>query len=207
MKIIHRPFTGAIFTLFAMVALRMLLHQSLHFAFLFWNVFLAALPLVLARIAHTRRNPAQGILLSLLWLPLFPNAAYLVTDIVHLRITETPRFWLDLVILFSAGALGIVLGLQSLFEMERFYARFFAPRQIRLISIGVLILSGYGIYLGRVERWNSWDPLLQPLSLLRDIFDDVRHPLRNRQAWQLTAVFAFMQLSCYFLMKNRISAK
>ena len=203
MKLIRTLPLHAMISVLGLVALRMLLHQSLHFGFLVWNLFLAALPLLLARAANSRQSLRQGVALSLIWLLLFPNAAYLVTDIVHLRIIPGPLFWLDLILLFSAGLLGIALSVQSLFEIERFYSRFLNPHWIRILSVAVLILSGYGIYLGRVERWNSWDPLLQPFALLRDIFNDFRHPFRNREAWQLTAVFAFLQLGSYFFMRNR----
>jgi len=189
---------GAVLTL---LLLRMVLHQSLHFGFLIWNIFLAVLPLWIATAARRATSSRKAIALSLLWLLVFPNAAYLVTDIVHLRLIPGHRFWLDLVLLFGAGALGILLSLQSLREIERLYARWLHPRRLPLLSIAALIASGYGIYLGRVSRWNSWDPLLQPFALLRDMFNDFRHPLRNSDAWQLTALFATMQVASYLLSR------
>jgi uncharacterized membrane protein len=193
---------NAICAIFALLLLRMALHQSLHFSFLVWNIFLAVLPLNIASAARRTTNNTKAIALSALWLLLFPNAAYLVTDIVHLRLIPGQRFWLDLVLLFGAGVLGIGLSLQSLRETEKLYARWLQPRYLPLLSIAVLILSGYGIYLGRVSRWNSWDPLLQPLALLRDIFNDFRHPFRNSGAWRLTALFGAMQVGSYLLSRS-----
>jgi uncharacterized membrane protein len=193
---------NAILAVFALLLLRMVLHHSLHFCFLVWNVFLALLPLCFARAAVRARHPGRGLTLSLAWLLLFPNAAYLVTDIVHLRILPGPLLWLDLVLLFSAGLLGVALSLQSLCTIERFYLRYMHPRWLPLLRITLLTASAYGIYLGRIGRWNSWDLVVQPLALLRDIFSDLRHPLRNREAWQLTALFAVLQIGSYYLSRS-----
>jgi len=56
-----------------------------------------------------------------------------------------------------------------------------------------LSLSGFGIYLGRFERWNSWDLLTHPGGLLADA---LRH-LTNPTAVQLTAVFTLMLTLVY----------
>ncbi len=198
---------NAIIAVLTLLALRMALHRSFHFGFLIWNIFLATLPLLMATAARNTPDAKKGLALSLLWLLLFPNAAYLVTDIVHLEPIPGRRFWLDLVLLFGTGALGIALSLQSLREIERLLARWLPRRCMPLLSVALLMLSGYGIYLGRVERWNSWDPLLQPVALLQDIFNDFRHPIRNREAWELTALFAGLQLGSYFLTGSAASTK
>jgi uncharacterized membrane protein len=35
--------------------------------------------------------------------------------------------------------------------------------------VAVLALSSFGIYLGRVQRWNSWDVFIRPEALLGEI--------------------------------------
>ena len=193
---------NAILTILSLLAIRVLLHRQLHFGFLVWNIFLAVLPLFAARAAVRTKSIRTGILLSAVWLLLFPNAAYLVTDIVHLRITPGSLFWLDLVLLFGAALLGMVLSIRSLYEIEIFWSRYLLPQWIPVLSAAALLASGYGIYLGRVERWNSWDALLQPLALLHDIFNDFRHPIRNREAWELTGLFATLQIGSYYLSRS-----
>ena len=62
------------------------------FSFLLWNLFLALLPLWVGRVALLR--PRRSWLLAallLVWLALFPNAPYLVTDLVHLKRTAGRR--------------------------------------------------------------------------------------------------------------------
>ncbi len=193
---------NALLAILLLTALRMALHGSLRFAFVPWNIFLALLPLLLATAASRSRSRIRGIALSAAWLLFFPNAAYLVTDIVHLRIAPGHLFWLDLVLLFGAGMLGMALSLRSLRMIERFYARFVPAPWLQLLSLAFLLASAYGIYLGRVERWNSWHALTQPCALARDIFNDFRHPLQNRAAWELTALFAMLQIGSYVFSRT-----
>ena len=37
------------------------------------------------------------------------------------------------------------------------------------LVVGVLAASSFGIYLGRVQRWNSWDVFVRPGTLLGQI--------------------------------------
>jgi uncharacterized membrane protein len=61
-------------------------------------------------------------------------------------------------------------------------------------------LCGFGIYVGRFERWNSWDLLLNPLSLLRDLAIVFQHPLQQPRPWALCALFAAFVLISYLTL-------
>ena len=98
-------------------------------------------------------------------------------------------YWLDVVILFLAGIYGIVIGLLSLKQMEGWYGKYVSNNVRHIITFVLLISCGYGIYLGRVERWNSWDIVAQPTDLLMSIFDHSRHPFRNREVWMMSVLF------------------
>ncbi len=65
------------------------------------------------------------------------------------------------------------------------------------------------IYLGRYLRWNSWDILLSPLALGRDVLRHVIHPVQNWQAWALTALLASLLVMAYWLltMLPRVNAE
>jgi uncharacterized membrane protein len=59
----------------------------------------------------------------------------------------------------------------------------------------VLALSGFGIYLGRFERWNSWDVVRDPLSLAGDLAVGLSDPLDYPRALGVTVAFgAFLSL-------------
>jgi uncharacterized membrane protein len=61
-------------------------------------------------------------------------------------------------------------------------------------------LSGFGIYLGRFLRWNSWDVFVHPLRLSYDVLTRLRHPIANFQTFVFTAIFAFFILSTYLML-------
>jgi uncharacterized membrane protein len=66
-----------------------------------------------------------------------------------------------------------------------------------LFVFGVVGLSGFGVYLGRFLRWNSWDLLFHPRAVLVDLVVPVIHPLNNLAAIGVTLLFAAFLLVCY----------
>lgn len=134
--------------------------------FLWWNLWLAWMPWVLSALLVRTKAALLRWPLGVAWLLFLPNAPYLVTDLVHLKARPPIPLWLD-VLLWSAFALaGLVLGWTSLEAV----ARSLAPRLGRLGSAAfvtaVLLLTGFGTYLGRFLRWNSWDVVTNPLGLV-----------------------------------------
>lgn len=107
-------------------------------------------------------------------------------------------------VLFTAGAYGVGLGLLSLRRVEDWYGQWLKGPLKAGCTFLLLIACGYGMYLGRVERWNSWDVVAQPGSLLQDIWNDARHPWRSREAWMMTGVFAMGLQLFYLLLGGRL---
>jgi uncharacterized membrane protein len=66
-----------------------------------------------------------------------------------------------------------------------------------VFALGVLGLSGFGIYLGRFQRWNSWDVLLSPAALLADIVVRLQHPLAHWRTFVFSGLFSLVMLSAY----------
>ena len=63
--------------------------------------------------------------------------------------------------------------------------------------IAVLGLSGLGIYIGRFLRWNSWDLVLHPRSILTDVTLWLVHPRSHLQMYGFTLLFTLVLLVCY----------
>jgi uncharacterized membrane protein len=59
------------------------------------------------------------------------------------------------------------------------------------------VLCGYGIYLGRFERWNSWNVLNRPRSLLEAVLGHLSEPMEYRWLVGTTAVFGVLVLLSY----------
>jgi len=134
-----------------------------------WNLLLAAVPWVAARVATTARPRAVALLAGGLWLLFLPNAPYLVTDLVHLRDRAGVPHVFDVVLFSAFGLAGCVLGWDSLEAVHRRLAAAIGRSAAAAAAAGVVLLTGLGVYLGRFERWNSWDALVRPGPVLADL--------------------------------------
>ncbi len=172
-----------------LLAARVLRTHTLVFAFVPWNLFLAVVPLYISYRLNKSSDKIMSLAWLAIWLLFFPNAMYIITDIFHLRERPDVPQWYDLLILFSAAISGVIMGFLSLQNVEHYLRRNIRAGLVPWAILFFFILSGYGIYLGRYLRWNSWDIITQPISLLLDIKQDVLHPVRNNQCWLLSGLF------------------
>jgi uncharacterized membrane protein len=69
-----------------------------------------------------------------------------------------------------------------------------------LLAIAALLLSGFGIYVGRFLRWNSWDTLTNPRGLVLDAGHQVIHPLSYPRALGVTVVYGVGLLLGYIAL-------
>lgn len=154
------------------------------YLFLIWNTFLAWIPVGLAVMldlisAGTRNRSLKMILLlgiGLLWLFFYPNAAYLLTDLLHPfhRYPIESDFWWEnsfwnhlFTVLFTA-LLGLALGIVSLASVHGLVRQSLGKFAGWAFAVIVLLLSSFGVYLGRFIRWNSWDILQEPFYVLKE---------------------------------------
>lgn len=143
--------------------------------YLVWNLFLAWLPLLFALRIET--SEAQGAARGwrfwatvAAWLLFFPNAPYIFTDLTHLKFPIRPRWWTDLIIILLFALIGMVLAFISLQRMQSLLARRRGALVGWIFVFGVTFLSAFGVYIGRFERWNSWDVITNPAGLMADSF-------------------------------------
>lgn len=174
----------------ALFSFRVLYSGSLLFFFIPWNLFLAWLPFYFSSLMLKENRVVGKFFWFCLWLLFLPNAPYLITDLVHLEQRPPIPFYFDLVLLFIAAWNGLLLGLLSVKNIEEQLRLQFNQLQVKFILFFIFMLSGFGIYLGRYDRYNSWHILTQPFDLIRDISLYILEPFQHIHTWAVTILFA-----------------
>ncbi|HRQ38488.1 MAG TPA: DUF1361 domain-containing protein [Chloroflexota bacterium] len=180
----------------ALLIIRSFYSGQLLFAFLVWNLILAWLPFLFATVVimfHGKHYVT--IFFAILWLLFFPNALYIVTDLLHLRPRVDVPLWYDMILLFSFALTGLCLGFASLSLLQSRVAAHWGHRVGWLFALAAMALAGLGVYIGRFLRWNSWDVFSSPTSLLLDLHLTLTTPLLLAKMAAVTlglmAVFTF----------------
>ena len=187
----------------ALLMVRILYSGSIVYIFYPWNIALALLPLYFSRqLKKYATLNFKTVLLIGGWLLFFPNAPYLVTDIFHFEERLPVPQWFDLLLVVSAAWNGMLLCIISLRQVENFLSLFAKKSWLSIISVSFLILCGYGIYLGRYLRYNSWDIFTKPLTILNTSLHHVWQPLQYHSLWAFTFSFAAFLSLIYFTIKK-----
>jgi uncharacterized membrane protein len=171
---------------------------------LIWNLLLAWIPYIFSMAAAAFHNlsPRKWWLLILpvgIWLLFFPNAPYIVTDFFHLVPRYRVPMWYDILMLTTFSWTGIFLTIASLRTMQglvKYYIGGFFSWLFVVFSLG---LGGLGIYLGRFERWNSWDMLTHPKKILKDVLVPFVDPLNSLRFFGFTILFTAFLVVCYLM--------
>jgi uncharacterized membrane protein len=193
-----------------LVCARILYTKRLTFDFLVWNLFLAFLPYLLTRTMALKPNWVQGrtaFFISLIvWLFFIPNSFYILTDLFHLNDHYNDRRaapWFDLLMIVSFAWNGLVLGIGSVFQMERLIRkRFTIPTGLAFVY-PLMWLIALGVYIGRYMRYNSWSTITHPFNLIIDIGEMLFRPFEFRDAWGMILGFSLM-LSLMYLMLTKM---
>lgn len=191
----------------ALYAARVLTSGRLTYAFLLWNLALAWVPWLAAqasRAAAARRWDLAAWGFGVAWLAFFPNAPYLVTDFVHLRPRPGVPLWYDIAMLGTAALIGFAAGGLSLRTVHGWVSDRYGTLAGIVLLASSALAAGVGIYLGRFERWNSWDLLARPGPVLRDVLALVVEP--QPRALVVTLVFAALTGLAYLIVGGRIIA-
>jgi uncharacterized membrane protein len=174
---------------------------GLYFFFMLWNLFLAWIPYGCAQLLHLPQQKSKltfsAFIILGVWLLFFPNAPYMITDLFHFRQRAEVPLWFDVVMMFSFAWNGLLLALLSLYEVQQYIAthlnRFFGWVTVATACL----LSGFGVYLGRYLRWNSWDIVSNPKGLFWDITSRFIHPSAHPRTMGVTLLFGCFMLVSY----------
>jgi uncharacterized membrane protein len=174
------------------------------YANLVWNLVLAWIPYGSSMLADGlyRSSPRKWWWLippGMIWLLFFPNAPYLLTDFFHLEPRYDSPYWYDMLLLIAFSFTGIFLAVASLRTMQRLVSAYAGRYVGWAFATFALILGGVGIYLGRFERWNSWDMLTQPERILADVLRPLANPLNSLRFFGFSSLFTIFLLICYLM--------
>lgn len=172
-------------------------NNSWEYSWLIWNLALAWIPFGLAGaivqvLRKKRWSSWQAIVLTVAWLLFLPNSFYIITDYIHLFGEQRPEFMLDLAMFSSFAVNGVILGYASLYLLHQ-QVRQRINNHLGLWLVGAaLLVSSYGIYMGRFLRWNSWDVLVNAPMVLVDVSNSIIYASSYDHI--LSTVFGFFVL-------------
>lgn len=209
-KVISLLLLSSLFTVF-LVKVRLDWTGTIHFRFLAWNLLLAWIPYLISMFMLIIDRYKASWLMQLpligLWLLFFPNAMYIITDLLHLKPRHPIPMWFDVVMIFSCAWNGLILGYLSLKDVQRVVGRYIGRYLAAFSSVVFLLLSGLGIYLGRYNRWNSWDVVHTPDTIASDMMHYVLYPSEHLWLYKFTlvmGVFLILGYVVFFVLTERV---
>jgi len=155
-------------------------------AVFFWNIFLALVPCLIAwRLSSayflkkwgniSSMNKFLFVTTFLIWFFFFPNAAYLISDVRHLagycdqldfyRACPAQAWMVPL--FFTYALVGVPTFYYALKRMTLVVEKLFGKIARRVFPILMIPLTALGLLLGLVARFNSWEVISRPLSILK----------------------------------------
>lgn len=184
---------------------RAVISRTFRFDFIFGNLALAWLGLIFGwllvqQLTKTRWLSWQNLGLSILWLMFLPNTWYVLTDFLHVHPTGEVSELYDIVLISILVICGFALGFASLYLVHQEFRKRFSEQRSTLLVAGVIFVSSFSIYLGRVLRWNSWDVITNPSGVILNVSDRIIDPLGHQRAFNITGLFFVLICSVYFAL-------
>ena len=179
------------------------------FNFLIWNLFLGFLPLFVAYLIERFYARINKYLLwfgSLVWLLFYPNAPYMISDLMHVNMDNQAVLY-DTLIIFSFAMLSLFYGFLSLKLMYGVFKKISGQRLANTAIAASLLLSSLGFYMGRVLRFNSWDAFTHPFKVLKEVWGHLWPIGDNWQTYVVMLLFGGIQWMLLIMMKDVNSIK
>lgn len=165
-------------------------------SYLIWNLVLASVPVLIARYGTmlalrqktARRSRMFAIGAFLAWLVFYPNAPYVFTDFIHVVkranlgtvampwLSQADLLWYDIVMNAAFAFVGHYIGLVSMYIMHGAMRSMFGRVAGWSLMVPAIMLSGFGIHIGRFSRFDSWDLVMQPVQTVRVISQTLADP-------------------------------
>ena len=171
-----------------------------------WNLFLAFVPVALSvwLFRRQRRRSSLWWLGFCVFFAFLPNAPYVLTDVIHLieDIREINSVWMITLIVIPVYLLFILAGFEayvlSLMNFGYYLDRVGQGKWILVAELLTHALNAVGIYLGRFQRFNSWDFITQPDALATSVVEDVL----GKRPLVITVITFVVVTGLYWMMKR-----
>ncbi|MCG8701836.1 MAG: DUF1361 domain-containing protein [Bacteroidales bacterium] len=207
-KQVFKPYikTLALFTLFCLcfMFIRNKVEQNNEYNFLIWNLFLGFVPFMVAWptfLFQAKLNKVMVFVLAILWLLFYPNAPYMITDFIHVH--DQSKFVIyDALMIFSFAMLSLFFGFYSLKLVQKMLLVYYNTIIVKLIVALAILLSSFGIYLGRILRLNSWDVFTHFGETMSTIFEHLFPITKNPVTYLMIFLFSIIQYILLNLIQN-----
>lgn len=142
----------------------------------------------------------------MVFIAFLPNAPYLLTDIIHLiRATRAGySVWVITLFFIPLHVFAILMGFQayviSLINQGHYLVKQGAKKWVIPAEFLVHFLCAIGVYLGRFQRFNSWDLVTQPDVIMVETLNDLtsRKPL-------LVIMITFVIISILYQVMKQVT--
>ena len=196
------PIALSTFLVFGYFSGRVLISRYIAFWFVPWNLFLAWLPylfsLTMAAIHALKPRWWWAVLpFGALWLLFLPNAFYIMTDFIHLVQRPSIPLWYDAGLLAITAWTGIFLAVVSLHTVQSIVQSHLGTVVSWGFALLVIGLSGYGVFMGRFLRWNSWDMLTDPMNTVYSSLAPLINPITHADKIGLIVMYTSLFFVTY----------
>ena len=155
------------------------------------------------RSVYAGKKDFFNFILAVSWLIFYPDAPYMVTDLIQIGTYEypngqaaspNPTAWLGFTHISASVLIGCAMGCLSLYLVHSLVHHKKGSTWAWIFSAIVSLLSGVGIFIGRFMRFNSWDVLHRPFELMQQL---AQRP--NGQVIGFCLLFTGITFGMYFL--------
>ena len=203
------------------------LDGSDEFNFLFHNLFSGFEPLLIAYVLlifYRHLGTVVFWLGALLWVLFYPNAPYMISDLVHVTLhTNVPtnsgtipdevvdRVVFNVLIIFSFAMLSVFYGFTSLKIMHNLFRARYSTKIANTFVVIALVLSCLGFYIGRTikatvdntgENFYSYDFLFYPLEVIGSIWPKLFPSADHGHPYAMMLLFGIVQATLLVMMRD-----
>lgn len=204
----------------ALLAIRNVMVGCSVFDFLKSNLFIGSLPvLVLAVFLKEYKGKINNFffwLITLLWVLFYPNAPYMISDLIHVNADDHDAVYQELIvfdtlIIFSIAMLSVYYGFLSLKIMFDIFKKRYSDRFAHVAIFITIVLSCLGFYMGRemlsaMKLGNgylySWEIFLEPGQIISSVWHLLFPIGAHKEAYLMMALFGIVQYMLLIMFKD-----